>query len=473
MTKAPMPPDSQDPKGSGSTRALAPRSPRPLPLPLPQEMIANKRNGLELSEDHWRGFLGAYLQGNVPDYQMSAMLMAIFFQGMTRRETVAFVDQLKNSGVVLDWGKDQSIVVDKHSTGGVGDKVSLILLPLAVSQGVLVPMIAGRGLGHTGGTVDKVEAIGWKTQLTPEEFKQTVRKFGGALIGQTADLAPLDRRLYALRDVTATVESVPLIVASILSKKLAEGLGGLVMDVKYGSGAFMPTLAKVHQLARELQEVGEGAGLKMHTVISSMEEPLGLYSGNSLEIFETIETLQGRAHPETLELVLELTAQMVKLAYPERALVDIRQALKTTLDSGKAWEIFVRLATAQGVDPAVLERPQHLLGAPVVRSLVWPQGSGGGFLTGIDVKALGYGLVQLGGGRRVMTDPIDPLVGFRHERKIGDPIAPGDELMKVYVRRDEDFEGIKENLLKAFKVGETRIKRPELYLETLKSSNEK
>jgi pyrimidine-nucleoside phosphorylase len=432
---------------------------------LPQEVISKKRNGNHLSEDEWRGFLNEYLLGRITDYQMSAMLMAVYFQGMSRQETVAFVEQLKNSGVVLDWGKDRSIVVDKHSTGGVGDKVSLILLPLAVSQGVLVPMIAGRGLGHTGGTVDKVESIGWKTQLNPEEFKQTVRKFGGALIGQTADLAPLERRLYALRDVTATVESVPLIVASILSKKLAEGLGGLVMDVKYGSGAFMPTLTKVHQLARELQEVGEGAGLKMHTVISSMEEPLGLFSGNSLEIHETIETLQGRGHPDTLALVLELTAQMVKLAYPERSLGDIKVSLQRSLDSGEAWEIFVRIAVAQGVDPAKLERPQHLLGAPVVRSLVWPSHYSGGHLASIDVKALGFGLIQLGGGRRLITDPIDPLVGYRHERKIGDPISPGDELMKVYVRRDGDFETLRDSLLRAFKVTEDKVSRPNLFFK--------
>ena len=430
---------------------------------LPQELIAWKRQGRQLTASEWRGFLREYLEGSIPDYQMSALLMAIYFQGLSRDETVVLVHELKNSGVVLDWGQDRPIVVDKHSTGGVGDKVSLVLLPLAVSEGVLVPMIAGRGLGHTGGTVDKVESIGWQTHLTPDEFQKVVRQWGGALIGQTSDLAPLDRRLYALRDVTATVESLPLIVASILSKKLAEGLGGLVMDVKYGAGAFLPTMPKVHELARELQEVGEGAGLKMHTLISSMEEPLGDYSGNSLEIFETIEILQGRGPKDTRDLAVELTAEMVHLAYPSRHIAEIKTALYRHLDSGKAWEIFVRIAQAQGVDPAQLERPQDLLGAPYVCPLIWPRQEQSGFLTGVDVKALGYALVQLGAGRRQMTDPIDPLVGFKHGKKIGDAIKPGDELMHVYVRRVEDFEAQRETLLRAFKVGNSAVLRPTLF----------
>lgn len=430
---------------------------------LPQELISKKRNGKHLTDQEWQEFLGAYLHDRVPDYQMSAMLMAIYFQGMSRDETVSFVHLLKNSGTVLDWGSDRSIVVDKHSTGGVGDKVSLILLPLAVSQGVLVPMIAGRGLGHTGGTIDKVESIGWKTQLSPPDFQEMVRRHGGALIGQTADLAPLDRRLYALRDVTATVESIPLIVASILSKKLAEGLGGLVMDIKYGSGAFMPTMHQVHQLARELREVGEGAGLKMHAMISSMEEPLGHYSGNSLEIYETIEILQGRGDTNTLNLVMELTAEMVKLAFPARKISEIKLALNAALQSGRAWEVFVDIAMAHGVNPHVFEKAEMLREAPFVRPLLWPKERGEGYIRGIDVKVLGNALIQLGGGRRILSDIIDPLVGFKHLRKIGDPIAPGDEVLQVFARKEGDFESLKAILLNAYKISPEPVDRPALF----------
>lgn len=422
-----------------SSRANKGMRPSSVPPFLPQQLIIKKRNGQTLSQDEWTYFLQGFIAGRIPDYQMSAMLMAVYFKGMSRQETTYLVNLSKDSGRVLDWGQDKQFTIDKHSTGGVGDKTSLVILPLCVLQGVRVPMIAGRGLGHTGGTVDKLAAVGWNTKLAPDAFQDMVRKHGGSLIGQTEDLAPMDRSLYALRDVTGTVESIPLIVGSILSKKLAEGISGLVMDIKYGSGAFMTAMDQVFALADELNQVAAEAGLRMHGVISSMEEPLGEWSGNALEIYEVLQILAGKGPADTLELSLELAAQMVLLAYPNRGPVSsIKDNILKSISSGQALETFLRLASAHGSDLSLLENPERLLQAPYVHTMVWPKTHQKGTIAAIDTKALGFNLIHLGAGRSKVADGINPWVGLKHTKKIGDQIDVGEPFGQIYGKSQQE-----------------------------------
>lgn len=403
---------------------------------LPQEIIRKKRSGQALTETELSSFFLDFLAGSVADYQMGAMLMAITLKGMDPVETAVLTRIMRDSGLVFSWPYPKAQVVDKHSTGGVGDKTSLPLLPLCILEGLKVPMTAGRGLGHTGGTLDKLETIGWNVFLTPEQVRRQVDELGGVIMGQTEQLSPLDRRLYAMRDVTATVESVPLIVGSILSKKLAEGIGGLVMDVKFGSGAFMAEKTEARRLALELQRVGKECGIQVRCALTSMDSPLGTTAGNALEIHECVEILQGRGPADTRELTIALAVEMVRLADPSRTAPAIRASLERHLANGAAFELFLRLAAAQGADLKLLENPEKLVRAriktPVVVKNSGASAAQPRYVQRIDVRCLGLAVLELGGGRRLVTDKIDPWVGLVDMKRVGQVVAPGEPVAVVH-----------------------------------------
>lgn len=418
---------------------------------LPQEIIRKKRNGEELSATELKDFFYGFLSGTVADYQMGAMLMATTLKGMTPEETVELTRVMRDSGSVLKWTYPSAQIVDKHSTGGVGDKVSLSILPLCVLEGLRVPMTAGRGLGHTGGTLDKLEAVGWNVYPTEAEARALIERFGGVFMGQTDQIAPLDRRLYAMRDVTATVESIPLIVGSILSKKLAEGIGGLVMDVKFGSGAFMRELPDARRLACELKRVGAGLGLEMRCALTDMNSPLGDTAGNALEIHEALEILQGRGPKDSRELTLGLAVAMIGLAYPERASASIQASLEKRLQDGSAYELFLKLGEAQGADLSLLKDPKKLLRAkrqiPVILK-------GGTQVASCNVRDLGLAVLELGGGRRLSADKIDPWVGLTGMKRVGATVAPGEPVAIVHANDGARGEAAVRLVENAYRLGD-------------------
>ncbi len=418
---------------------------------LAQELIRKKREGEALGEDELRAFFYGFLAGKVADYQVTAMLMAIFFKGMTPPEGAALTRVMRDSGDVLSWPEPKASVVDKHSTGGVGDKTSLVVLPLVVLEGVRVPMIAGRGLGHTGGTLDKLEAVGWNVRPTEAEARKILDAHGGFIIGQTERIAPLDRKLYALRDVTATIESTPLIVGSILSKKLAAGLGGLVMDVKFGSGAFMRDLESARTLARALKAVGEGCGLAMRCFLTGMSSPLGDRAGNALEVQECLEVLAGKGPADTRELSLALATEMVRLARPTESLEAIRKRLEAHLGSGAALKKFLEIARAQGADLALLENPASL-SRPLTKVEIKAERDG--HIASIDVRALGLAVVELGGGRRLVTDAIEPWGGLTQLKRVGHKVERGAPLAVVHAEGAERAEKAAALVRAAYRVGE-------------------
>lgn len=379
---------------------------------LPQEVIIRKRNGEELAADEISQFIAGFASGTVSHAQAAAFAMATYFRDMTMPERVALTLAMRDSGTVLDWSDLDGPVADKHSTGGVGDNVSLMLAPILAAMGIYVPMISGRGLGHTGGTLDKFDAIpGYQISPDNDLFRKVVREAGCAIIGQTADLAPADKTLYAIRDVTGTVESIPLITASILSKKLAAGLGALILDVKTGTGAFMPTLEKSRELARSLVEVSNGAGLKTAALITDMNEPLASAAGNGLEVRNAVDFLTGthqdaRLREVTLALCAELAVMTCKAATPEAGLLLATSAL----DSGRATQRFAIMVNALGGPADFVERmDDYLAPAPIVRD-VFAQGQG--TVSAIDTRGVGMAVVALGGGRATPTDSIDHRVGF-------------------------------------------------------------
>jgi thymidine phosphorylase len=391
---------------------------------LPQEIIRKKRDGGVLTPDEIAEFVDGLTSERISEGQAAAFAMAVFFNGMAREETAALTRAMTESGNRLAWRDLDGPVVDKHSTGGIGDKVSLILAPVVAACGAYVPMISGRGLGHTGGTLDKLDSIpGYATAPDLDRLRTAVQAAGCAIIGQTEDLAPADRRLYAIRDVTATVESTPLIVASILSKKLAAGLDALVMDVKVGSGAFLPSLEAARSLAGELVEVAQGAGLRCSALLTDMNQCLGRSAGNALEVREAIEVLTGQAvEPHLREVTLALAAELLVLGGVVKEKEAAARAVARALDSGAAAERFARMVVALGGPHDLLERPdRHLPRAPV-RQAVW-LGQAGVVAT-IDARALGLAVVVLGGGRRRATDAIDPAVGLAEVRGIGETVGP-------------------------------------------------
>ena len=425
---------------------------------IPQEIIRKKRDGLELTRAEIRALVNGITDGSVGEGQAAAFAMAVFFRAMTPAERIDLTEAMRDSGAVLDWpglGIERG-VTDKHSTGGVGDKVSLILGPLAAACGAFVPMISGRGLGHTGGTLDKFDAIpGYDTAPSLETFARVVREAGCAIIGQTADLAPADRRLYAVRDVTATVESVDLITASILSKKLAAGLQGLVMDVKFGSGAFMAEYDDARALAQSIVTVAEGAGLPTTALLTDMNEVLGDSVGNALEVREAVDFLTGREQePRLAEVVLACTGEMLVLAGAATDPAEARQKMDRALASGAAAERFGRMVAGLGGPDDFMERAEEYLEtAPVVRPVFAARP---GFVSAMDCRAVGMALVAMGGGRTRADQTIDHAVGMTGFARIGDPAGPDIPLCMVHARDEAGADMAAERIRAAVCIGEER-----------------
>lgn len=394
---------------------------------LPAEIIKAKRSGRELTAAEIQFFINGYTKGDIPDYQMSALLMAIYFKGLSQAETLHLTQTMLHSGRVMKFPRTPEFKVDKHSTGGVGDKTSLILGPVVASLGIPVPMISGRGLGHTGGTLDKLESIpGFNTQLSLDRFEQMIFENKVSFIGQTLDICPADKKIYALRDVTATVESLPLICASIMSKKLAEGIDGLVLDVKWGSGAFMKSLEDSERLALSLQRIAKDAGKKCTALITDMNQPLGRFAGNSLEAFECLEILKGHQHPlyqDTRELSLALSAHMVLLAEKARSYDEAYEKCDNQLRSGAALAKFEEMVRVQGGKLNELPFSHHKFDVTSDQD---------GFLASFDTEKIGIAGIALKAGRLKAEDKIEPTSGFEFHKKIGASVKRGDPLFTVY-----------------------------------------
>ncbi|HEU5261027.1 MAG TPA: thymidine phosphorylase [Gemmatimonadales bacterium] len=395
-------------------------------------LIERKRDGSALTPEEWSALVAAYTEGRVPDYQMSALLMAVLLRGLERPELAALTDAMLASGQRLSFDGWSTARVDKHSTGGVGDKVSLVLAPLVAACGVAVPMMSGRGLGHTGGTLDKLEAIpGFRTGLSLAEAKAQVMKLGCAMIGQTPEIAPADRRIYGLRDVTGTVEAIPLIAASIMSKKLAEGLTALVLDVKRGSGAFLPRLEQSLELAQTMIALGEDRGCPTTALLTAMDRPLGRACGNALETEEAILALRGEGPEDLMEVTYALGVEMLLAAGVEKTSKKARQRLENALASGLAAEKFEQVIEAQGGNPKVVEDPSVLPQALEVEVYAAPRT---GVVTTVEPKTIGRAIVAMGGGRLQVEDTVDSTVGFVITVKPGDKILAGEPIASVFAR---------------------------------------
>jgi pyrimidine-nucleoside phosphorylase len=396
------------------------------------DVIRTKRDGKPLSHEQIEAFVRAATDGSWPDYQLAALLMAIWLRGMSEQETAWLTGAMAHSGTVIDLTDIPGPKVDKHSTGGVGDKTSLILAPLAAACGVVVPMMSGRGLGHTGGTLDKLESIpGFRVNLTIDEFRAGLRKNGVAMIGQTADVAPADKKLYALRDVTGTVESTPLITASILSKKVAEGIDGLIMDVKCGRGAFMKTREDARKLAVSLVNNGKANGVRTEALITAMDAPLGRAIGNALEVRECIDTLRGEGPKDLEDLSIELAARMVRLAGKAGDDAMARDMIRDTITSGRGIELFRKLVEEQGGDPRVVDDPGRLPAATRQEMIAAPRD---GYLAGLDAETVGRATMMLGAGRDRAEDGVDPAVGAIVHSSVGDRVRIGQPLIDLHYR---------------------------------------
>lgn len=431
----------------------------------PVEIIAAKRDGRELSADQIKHFIASFCAKELADYQMSAFLMAAYLQGLTDKETVALTEAMLASGKVLDLSQVPGIKVDKHSTGGVGDKVSICLVPIVAACGVPVPMVSGRGLGHTGGTLDKLEAIpGFNVNLSTDDFARITKEVGGCMIGQTAEVAPADKRIYALRDVTATVESVPLIVASILSKKLAEGIDALVLDVKVGKGAFMKDLERARTLASALVRVGTGAGKRVVAVLTRMDAPLGKAIGNALETQEAIDVLFGKAPADLTECTYVLCSEMLILGGKAKDHDEARAMIDNVIASGKAADVMEKLVTAHGGDFRVVRHTGVMDAAPHV---VTVKAKDGGWVQGIDAMQLGLAGVDLGAGRTRADQKVDPAVGMVLRVALGDRVKPGDALVDVHVRDPQAVKPVIERIERAFTLGASQPERLPLVIERI------
>jgi pyrimidine-nucleoside phosphorylase len=421
---------------------------------IPARIIERKRNGEVLTPSELEAFLLGYLDEDVQEPQMAAFLMAVYFRGLDDQELDTLVDVMLHSGGVLDAHGLGGAVVDKHSTGGVGDKVSLPLAPLAAALGLVVPMIGGRGLGHTGGTLDKLESIsGFRSALTPTEFMRVLERVGCVIAGQTAEVAPLDRRLYALRDITGTVSSIPLISASIMSKKLAEGLDGLVLDVKVGEGAFIPEEPRALELARTMTGIGVRRGVRTRALLTAMDRPLGRAVGNAVEVAESIECLGGDGPQDLRALVMELGAEMLRAGGVTNDLDEARARSAAALDSGSALERFRRMVEAQGGDPALIDDPFRLPTA-VEKAPFRAQRSG--FVSAVTPSVLGRAVVEMGGGRRRLGDPVDPTVGFILHVEPGQQISRGELLATVHASNADGREVGLKAVSRALQLVDTR-----------------
>ncbi|WP_224367053.1 thymidine phosphorylase [Hyalangium versicolor] len=417
----------------------------------PYEIIKAKREGRTLEPGAIREFIAAYTRGDLPDYQMSALCMAVFFRGLDSEELGAWTQAMLESGEVLDLSETPGIKVDKHSTGGVGDKVSLSLAALAAACGVPVPMISGRGLGHTGGTLDKLESIpGFRVDLSVADYRRLVRDVGACLIGQTATLAPADKKLYALRDVTATVDCLPLIASSIMSKKLAEGIDALVLDVKTGSGAFMKRLEDSRALARTMIGIGAAMKRKVTALITDMDQPLGRAVGNALEVIEAVDMLRGQAPEDYTEVTLALTAEMLVLGGKAATEKEARERLKRSVEDGSALRKLKEIVQAQGGNPKAIDDYSLLPQARASSEVLAPRD---GFVTGIDTEAVGLAAVALGAGRLRTDSIIDPAVGFTLLRKVGEPVKAGEPVVRVHYNNEGPLQDVKDRLLAAYRFG--------------------
>ena len=424
------------------------------------DVILKKRRGEELTGEEIRWFIQGYVREEIPDYQVSAWLMAVCFQGMTSRETADLTEAMVESGDVVDLSPIPGVKVDKHSTGGVGDKTTLVLGPLVAACGIPVAKMSGRGLGHTGGTLDKLESVpGLTIGLERDRFLEQVRRIGIAVAGQTGRLVPADKKLYALRDVTGTVESLPLIASSIMSKKIAGGAGAIVLDVKVGSGAFMKTPEAAVALARAMVAIGQNVGRETVAVITNMDQPLGHAVGNTVEVLEAVETLSGRGPRDLTNLCLALGTQMVRLGKPGTAERDARRQVEQALTSGQALAKLHELLAAQGGDPAWLQGPAEASLAPV-RLEAEPESEG--CVQGIDAEAVGLAAMTLGAGRAAKSDPIDPGVGILVRAKVGDLVDASHPLATVIARNQQSAEQAAERIRRAYRIGPEAITAPQL-----------
>jgi pyrimidine-nucleoside phosphorylase len=424
------------------------------------DLIRRKRDGAELEPDEISFLVRGFTAGEIPDYQVSALLMAIVFRGMSEPETAALTEAMRRSGVILDLSDIPGAKVDKHSTGGVGDKPSLVVAPAVAAAGLTVPMISGRGLGHTGGTLDKLESIpGFDVQLDLERFRKILRSIGVALIGQTADLVPADRKLYSLRDVTATIDCIPLIVASIMSKKLVEGIGGLVLDVKTGSGAFMKQLEDSERLARAMVDIGSRCGTTVVALVTDMNQPLGEFAGNAVEVVEALEVLKGRGPSDLCALCRELSAWCILLGGGAPTIEAARSVYDEMIRSGKALDRFRRVVELQGGDVRVVDDYSRLPQAQYRSPLASPAA---GFVASMDTERIGLALAVLGAGRETVESRIDPAVGIQFSKKVSDEVAEGEALCTLLyndaARRDEAERMLRE----AYRFSPAPVPQPQL-----------
>ena len=412
------------------------------------ELIRKKRDGASLSSAELRFMIDGFVGGKIPEYQMSSFLMATYFRGMTPDETLEFTRLMLHSGEVIDLSRVPGVKVDKHSTGGVGDKISLPLAPIVAACGVPVPMISGRGLGHTGGTLDKLESIpGFSTSMSVAEYKKVVAEVGAVMIGQTDEIAPADKKMYALRDVTATVESIPLIAGSIMSKKLAEGIDALVLDVKTGRGAFMPTYERAVELATALVGIGNSFGKKTVGFITAMDQPLGCMIGNWLEVVESVECLRGKEIRDILELTYVLGGAMVMLGKKAESIAEGIEQCRGAVKSGRAYDKFVQLVKRQGGDVSYIEHLEKYPGSKFSGEIKSPRS---GFVAGIDSLELGLTSVILGAGRMKVGDVIDPKAGIRLSKKFGDAVAAGETVATFYTDSKSAADAAAERIAQAF-----------------------
>ena len=430
------------------------------------DIIMKKRNGDALSEQEIRYFVKGYTKGEIPDYQVSALMMAVYFQGMNEEETLALTIAMKESGDELDLSEIAGVKVDKHSTGGVGDKTSLALTPMGAACGIPVAKMSGRGLGHTGGTIDKLESFrGFTTNISKEKFVENVNSLGIAIMGQTADLAPADKKLYALRDVTATVDNMSLIASSIMSKKLAAGADAIVLDVKTGSGAFMKALEDAKALAREMTKIGNNAGRKTIAVISDMDQPLGFAVGNALEVKEAIDTLKGRGPEDFQELVMTLGTQMLIAGGKTTSETEARRMLQETIDSGSALEKLAQFVEGQGGDAAAVYNTNLLPRASIVEPVFIQET---GYISHIECDEVGVCSLILGGGRETKDSEIDLAVGIVLTRKVGEYVDRGDIIAYIHGNDHEKIRTAKKRFLEAYTISVEKPERPEIVKEIIK-----
>ncbi|MDQ0161462.1 pyrimidine-nucleoside phosphorylase [Aeribacillus alveayuensis] len=428
------------------------------------DLIEKKRDGKELTKEEIQFIIKGYTNGEIPDYQMSAFAMAIYFQGMTEAERAELTMAMVHSGETIDLSAIEGIKVDKHSTGGVGDTTTLVLGPLVASVGVPVAKMSGRGLGHTGGTIDKLESIpGFHVEIDKDEFIRLVNENKIAVIGQTGNLTPADKKLYALRDVTGTVNSIPLIASSIMSKKIAAGADAIVLDVKTGAGAFMKKLVDSKELANAMVKIGNAVGRKTMAVISDMSQPLGRAIGNALEVQEAIDTLKGEGPEDLQELCLTLGSYMVYLAKKANSLEEARENLEKSIQSGKALEAFKTFIQAQGGDPSVVDDPMKLPQAKYTFEL---EAKEDGYVAEIVADSVGTAAMWLGAGRATKESTIDLAVGLVLNKKIGDEVKKGESLVTIYSNQ-EDIEEVKQKLYESIAISKEKVERPTLIYETI------